>query len=133
MKTRLHQKYVATKRLILTIAGWIAVTHFGFAANSTPTADEQHAVFVEVDNEMPQYAQYFRIVARQYASDAATYIFACQSIDPGKAQWLVFVPVELAHNVGAVCALFNQATADYSFWKQESANESSDPQKLANH
>ena len=97
------------------------ITHFGLAANFKPSAGEQHAVFVEVDNEMPQYAKYFRLVGRQYDPNTAAYIFACQSLDPDKAEWFVFVPIELANNVDAVCALFNQATADHTFWEEELA------------
>jgi hypothetical protein len=108
------------------MAGWIVMTHFGLAGNSTPSADQQYAVFVAVANEMPQYAKCFRLVGHQYDSHTATYIFACQSVDPGKAEWLVFVPSELANNVNVVCALFNQATVDHDSWKEELVNESSD-------
>jgi hypothetical protein len=112
------------KKLSLTILGLIAITHLSLAQNSTPVADQQHAVFEKVNNEMPQYAKYFRLVGRRYDLDMAAYIFTCESIDPGEAEWFVFVPVELANNVDAVCALFNQATADHTFWKEELADQS---------
>ena len=113
------------KRLTLTIVGSIAITHLSLAANPTPSPAEQYAVFVEVANEIPQYVKYFRLVGHRYDSDTAAYIFTCQSIDPGNAEWFVFLPIELANNVGAVCALFNQATADHSFWAEELADKSS--------
>lgn len=112
------------KRLTLVIIGWISITHLSLAGNSTPSADEQHAVFVGVNKEMPQFAKYFRLVGGRYEADMAAYIFTCEPIDPGKAEWFVFVPIELANNVDAVSALFNQATVDYTFWKEEIADES---------
>lgn len=115
------------KILIVIIVGWLAITRFCLAENPTPSAAAQQAVFVEVENEMRQYAQYFQLVEHYYDSATATYVFACQSIDPSKAEWFVFVPIEIAYNVDAVCALFNQATADYSFWKEELASESARP------
>ncbi len=113
------------KKSIVILAAWIVTTQLGLATNFMPSADEQAFVFVEVDNEMPQYAQYFRLVGRRYDLDTATYIFTCQSFDPGKAEWFVFVPIELAYSVDAVRALFNQATSDHSFWEEELANKSS--------
>jgi hypothetical protein len=113
------------KKLTLIIAGLIATTGLGLAQTSPPSADEQHAVFVEVNNALPQFAKYFRLVGSRYESDIAAYIFTCQSIDPGQAEWFVFLPIELANNVDAVCALFNQATADHSFWNEELADKSS--------
>jgi hypothetical protein len=111
---------------MLIIVGEMAIGQLGLAGNSTPSADEQHAVFVEVGNEVQQYAKYFRVVGRQYDSVTTAYIFACQSLDPGKAEWLVFVPIELANNADAVCALFNQAAADDAFWKEALADKSAD-------
>ena len=107
------------KKLSLIILGLIAITHLSLAGNSKPSADEQHAVFAGVNNEMRQFAKYFRLVGGRYEPDMAAYIFTCEPIDPGKAEWFVFVPIELASNVDAVCALFNQATVDYTFWKEE--------------
>jgi hypothetical protein len=103
--------------LAVVVFGWLILTKLSFADNSTPSADEQYAVFVEVDGEMPHFAKYFRLIGRQYNSDMAAYVFTCQSVESDKSEWFVYLPIELAYNLDAVRALFEQAEVDHAFWK----------------